>query len=272
MARVTVAAFALLVVAASARATRAEQIGFVSAAQPDRPLASDWSFVFGGGALAVPSYPGADSTKVIPLPFVDIRYGDRVFLSPITGLGVNLFVVPGARLGLALLPDLGRTASSSDRLRGWGDLGAGADLKLFGQLHVAGPLGVLASVRRQFGAGNGTVVDAGLTGTLPLLRRLIVSATGTLTWANARYTRSYFGVDADQSAAALSYGSALPTFAAGAGLRDASLGLLAIVPLDRHWSLQSVTRTEVLLGDAASSPLTQRRFQLTFGGFIAYKL
>jgi outer membrane scaffolding protein for murein synthesis (MipA/OmpV family) len=127
-------------------------------------------------------------------------------------------------------------------------------------------------VRRQLGAGNGTVVDAGLTGTLPLMRRLIVSATGTVSWANARYTRSYFGVDADQSGAALLFGSALPTFAAGAGLRDASLALNAIVRLDQHWSVQSVTRTEVLLGDAARSPLTERRIQVTFGGFITYSL
>jgi len=127
-------------------------------------------------------------------------------------------------------------------------------------------------VRRQLGAGNGTVVDAGLTGTLPLMRRLIVSATGTVSWANARYTRSYFGVDADQSAAALLFGSAVPTFAAGAGLRDASLALNAIVRVDQHWSVQSVARTEVLLGDAARSPLTERRIQLTFGGFIAYRL
>ncbi len=271
MTRVT-AALALLAVAAYAPASPAEQINFASAAPLDRPLPSDWSFEFGGGALALPSFPGAASTRVLPLPFVDLRYGDRVFLSPISGLGVNLVAVPGARLGVALLPDLGRTASSSDRLRGWGDIGAGADLRLFGQLRVVGPVAVLAGVRRQFGAGHGTVVDAGLTGALPLLRRLIVSATGTVSWANARYTRSYFGVDADQSAAALLFGSAVPTFAAGAGLRDASLALNAIVRVDQHWSVQSVARTEVLLGDAARSPLTERRIQLTFGGFIAYRL
>jgi len=67
-------------------------------------------------------------------------------------------------------------------------------------------------------------------------------------------------------------GSAVPTFAAGAGLRDASLALNAIFRVDRHWSVQSLVRTEVLLGDAGRSPLTERRFQLTFGGFIAYRL
>src|SRR5712671_2280292 len=182
MSRVS-AALALLVVAAYAPSSPAQEDDFASAAPLDRPLPSDWSFEFGGGALALPSYPGAASTRVLPLPFVDLRYGDRVFLSPILGLGVNVIAVPGARLAVALLPDLGRTASSSDRLRGWGDIGAGADLKLSGQV-------------RLLGAGNGTVVDAGLTAMLPLLRRLIVSATGTVSWANARYTQSYFGVDA----------------------------------------------------------------------------
>jgi len=105
MTRVT-AALALLAVAAYAPASPAEQINFASAAPLDRPLPSDWSFEFGGGALALPSFPGAASTRVLPLPFVDLRYGDRVFLSPISGLGVNLVAVPGARLGVALLPDL----------------------------------------------------------------------------------------------------------------------------------------------------------------------
>jgi outer membrane scaffolding protein for murein synthesis (MipA/OmpV family) len=271
MSRVT-AALALLVVAAYAPSSPAQEDDFATGAPLARPLPSDWSFEFGGGALLLPSYVGAASTKVLPLPWVDLHYKDRVFLSPISGLGVNLIAVPGVRLGVTLLPDLGRSASSSDRLRGWGDIGAGVDLKVFGQLRVVGPIAVLAGVRRQLGAGNGTVVDAGLTGTLPLLRRLFVSATGTVTWANARYTRSYFGVDADQSAAALSHGSVVPTFAAGAGLRDTSLALLASFRIDQHWSVNSIARAEVLLGDASRSPLTERRLQLTFGGFIAYRL
>src|SRR5437016_704840 len=153
------AALALLVVATYAPGSAAQEDDLASAAPPERRLPSDWSFEFGGGALALPSFPGAASTKVIPLPWVDLHYKDRLFLSPISGLGVNLVAVPGARLGVALLPDLGRSASSNNRLRGWGDIGAGADLRLFGQLRVLGPLAVLAGVRRQLGGGNGTVVD-----------------------------------------------------------------------------------------------------------------
>ena len=271
MTRVT-AAIASLVVAAYAPGSPAQEDNLASAAPPERRLHSDWSFEFGGGALALPSFPGASSTKVIPLPWIDLHYRDLFFLSPISGLGVNLVAVPGARLGVALLPDFGRSASDSNRLRGWGDIGTGADLRLFGQLRVIGPVAVLAGVRRQLGGGNGTLVEGGLTSKLRLLPRLSLTATGTATWANARYTQAYFGVDAEQSATALSFGSAVPTFSAGAGLRDASLALSASLRIDDHWSLQSIFRTEALLGDAGRSPLTEQRLQLTFGGFIAYRL
>ena len=271
MTRVT-AAIASLVVAAYAPGSPAQEDNLASAAPPERRSHSDWSFEFGGGALALPSFPGASSTKVIPLPWIDLHYRDLFFLSPISGLGVNLVAVPGARLGVALLPDFGRSASDSNRLRGWGDIGTGADLRLFGQLRVIGPVAVLAGVRRQLGGGNGTLVEGGLTSKLRLLPRLSLTATGTATWANARYTQAYFGVDAEQSATALSFGSAVPTFAAGAGLRDASLALSASLRIDDHWSLQSIFRTEALLGDAGRSPLTEQRLQLTFGGFIAYRL
>ena len=269
--RVT-AALALLFVAAYAPGSPAQEGDLASAAPPERRLHSDWSFEFGAGALALPSFPGASSTKVIPLPWVDLHYRDLFFLSPISGLGVNLVAVPGARLGVALLPDFGRSASDSNRLRGRGDIGTGADLRLFGQLRVIGPVAVLAGVRRQLGGGNGTLVEGGLTSKLRLLPRLFLTATGTVTWANARYTQAYFGVDAAQSATALSFGNVLPPFAAGAGLRDASLALSANLRLDDHWSLQSIFKTEVLLGDAGRSPLTEQRLQWTFGGFIAYRL
>jgi hypothetical protein len=44
-------------------------------------------------------------------------------------------------------------------------------------------------------------------------------------------------------------GQALPTYSVHAGVRDATLALLAVVPLDRRWSVQSVLKDEVLLGD-----------------------
>jgi outer membrane scaffolding protein for murein synthesis (MipA/OmpV family) len=231
----------------------------------------DWSVTLGGGAIVAPSYPGSGSSRVLPLPYLDLRHRDWLFVSSLAGIGVNAPVTPSLRLGVAVLPDLGRSASAADRLRGWGDLGMGAIVKLFGTYSLGG-INLLADVRRQFGAGNGTLIDAGVTSVLPLARRLILFPTATVTWANARLSRAYFGIDANQSATAFAQGSMLPVYSAGAGFRDTALAVMALVPLTDRLSVHSLLRAEMLLGDAAGSPLTTQRIQPTVGGFLAWRL
>jgi outer membrane scaffolding protein for murein synthesis (MipA/OmpV family) len=207
---------------------------------------------------------------VLPLPFLDVRYRETFFLSPIAGVGMAVPIASRFRLALAMLPDFGRSSSSADRLRGWGGIGAGASAKL-SAMYLLGPVTLLADVRHQLGAGNGTLVDAGASTTFPIARRLILTAVATLSWADARYMRAYFGVDPGQSSSALREGVTLASYSAGAGLRDGTLSVLSIVPLDEHWSLQGMVRTEFLLGDIAASPLIERRLQAMFGGFTAYR-
>jgi outer membrane scaffolding protein for murein synthesis (MipA/OmpV family) len=207
----------------------------------------------------------------MPLPYVEVKYRQSLFLSPFAGLGVNVIATRRLRAGIAVLPDFGRSASSSDRLRGWGDLSAGANVAVFGSYSL-GPFSVLGDVRRQLGAGDGTLVGAGATSMIPFARHLVVVPTVKLTWADARYSRAYFGIDENQSAAAVAYGTALPVYSAGAGLRDVAFSLMTIVPLDERWSVQSLLRAELLLGDAASSPLVTRRIQPSAGAFVAYRL
>lgn len=231
----------------------------------------DWSVTVGAGALVVPSYPGASSSKLMRMPFVEVKYRQAFFLSPHAGLGFNAVATRRVQAGVALLPELGRSASSSDRLRGWGELDAGASIKVFGRYSL-GPVAVAADVRRQVRAGNGTLVGAGLTTMLPLARRLAVMPTLKVTWANARHSRAYFGIDGDQSATALVHGTSLPVYSAGAGLRDAGLSLLGSFRLDDRWSVHALFRAEVLLGDAAGSPLVERRFQGTAGAWLAFRL
>ena len=107
---------------------------------------------------------------------------------------------------------------------------------------------------------------------LPLGRRVFLMPTVKLTWANARYERAYFGIDASQSAVALAQGTSLPVYLPDAGLRDADLSLLAAVQLDDRWSLQSLVRAQILLGDAAASPLVARRVQPLASALVAYRL
>ena len=228
---------------------------------------SDWSITIGGGVLSAPSYPGAASIHVTPVPYFDVQYRHTVFFSAVSGLGVNAVATGNLHLGVAVQPNLGRAASSGDRLRGLGDVSAGADLKLFG-MYSLGPVTLLADVSRELGAGNGVMVDGGVTSTFSVGRHLIVSTTATLRWANARYMRAYFGVPGNESGEA----SRVASYSAGGGLRDAALSLFAVVPIDDRWSVQTLVRAELLLGDAAASPLTESRVQPMLGGLLAYRL
>ena len=241
----------------------------VAAPAPAAP--PDWVVTVGAGALAAPSYPGASSFSVLPLPYIDVRYRNLFFFSPLSGLGVNAIATERFQAGLSVLPEFGRSESSGDRLRAWGDLGMGAGVKVFTGYDI-GPVALVADARRQLGAGGGTLIAAGIARTFFVSRRVILFSRATLTWADARYASAYFGVDGGQSTAALSQGQIVPVHFAHAGLRDATLALLAVIPVDQRWSVQSFLRTELLLGDAASSPVTEQRIQPAFGGVLAYRL
>jgi MipA family protein len=229
-----------------------------------------WSFLLGAGVGAVPTYQGSSSLRILPLPLVEARYGDRFFVSGLGGVGVNVVALPEVRLGVAVAPDFGRSEGSDARLSGWGHIGPGAAGKLFAESRI-GPLRGLAGIRHEFGASNGTLADLGVSVNVPLGDRLILTGGPTLTWADGRYMRAYFGIDGGQLAAASNARVATAVFTPGSGFRDLATSLAAIVILDQHWSVRTFVRGAVLLGDAANSPVTQQAFQIAFGSGVAYR-
>src|SRR5262249_5867512 len=115
---------------------------------------SPWAVTVGAGAIAAPEYPGSASLRILPLPLIDVRYGNRFFLSPL-GTGVNLIADRELRLGVSVMPELGRTADAARRL---GRIGPAAEAKLFAETST-GPMGFVADVRHQLGGADGTLID-----------------------------------------------------------------------------------------------------------------
>jgi len=237
-------------------ALRAAISGEATAAEEER---SAWAVTFGAGAIAAPEYPGSSSLRLLPVPLVDVRYGNRFFISPL-GTGVNLIAERQLRVGISVMPDLGR---AGDAARHLGQIGPAAEAKVFAETY-SGPIGFLAGVRHQLGGSDGTLIDAGVMTHLPPLPGLFVSATAMLTWADGQSMRSYFGAPAA--------GPGLRSFTPGAGLREASLFAMAFHGFDDHWGVQAMARVSRLLGDAAASPITEQRVQPTLGGFLMYKI
>ncbi len=251
-------------------------VALVAAPTPQAPeareLPRDWSLLLGAGVGVAPKYQGSSSLRVLPLPLVEAKYGDRFFVAGLVGgVGVNVVALPAVHLGVALAPDFGRSEGSDARLSGWGHIGPGAAGKVFAEMRF-GPLRGLAGIRHEFGASNGTLADLGGSGGVPLGRRLFLTGGLTLTWGDGRYMRGYFGISEAQLAAAQNDGVATAIFAPGPGFRDLATSLAAIVILDQRWSVRTFLRGGVLLGDAAKSPVTQQALQVGVGSVVAYRL
>jgi len=203
--------------------------------QPPSQQPPDWIVTVGGSAVIAPRYEGSRSMNSLAFPFLSVTFKDRVFLSAADGLGVYLLKAGPLRLGTAFSYSPGRAVKypsfednklkmKSDRvLRGWGHVDPAPALQAF-VLFMAGPVGLKASVRHAVGGGDGTLVDLTASTQFPIGSRLVIPLHAGLTWSDARYNRTFFGVTPAQSARAAEAGVSIAPHTVGAGMKSASLG------------------------------------------------
>jgi outer membrane protein len=226
----------------------------------------------GGGLVSAPKFPGADSQRILALPFVAASYG-RFFLgadpgaASLGGVGVNLYRDSHWRLATALSAGLSRRKESDDpRLQGLGDVNrtvsAGVGVA-YTQDWFTLRTSVLTDILNR---GHGTLASFAALGRYRPGERLILFAGPGLTWADHRYTQTFFGVDANQSAA-----SGLPQFDTHAGLNSVRFSLGAGYRFDHHWGAGVFGSISRLQGDAASSPITEDKSQHFVGAVVSYR-
>lgn len=225
------------------------------------PAAPDWSIRLGAGVGAVPRYPGARDYRVVPLPDVDITYRNTVFLSGRDGFGIYAYRDRLITLGASIWMRGGRDEDDGDRLRGLGDIDTAAQARVFGRLAI-GRARLGATLARDLGGSDGFTVDLNLSTDFRPFERLTISPGIGTTIGDNRYTQAWFGVTPAQAAR-----STLPAFDAGAGFVSVTGFVRANYALTDHWSVGSMVAVQRLLGDAADSPITERRTSPT--GFLS---
>jgi len=235
-------------------------------AQVTRPPV--WSVTVGGGGIVGPRfrYLGSDETQALPFPYIDARWRDRVFVSAVEGVGVNLIATEAVRAGAALYPDLGRKQSHGPLLRGMGDVGSTAEARAF--VRYAGlPVSLDATIHRRLGAGQGGLAELGTSYASLVSSRLGLLVAASLTWMDDAYAKTFFGVSGVQAAR-----SGLSVYQPGAGLRDVAATLGYQVDLRGPWGLLGRVRVSRLVGDVAASPVVAEKTQPSIGGFLTYRL
>jgi outer membrane scaffolding protein for murein synthesis (MipA/OmpV family) len=233
-----------------------------------RPLGAplpDWSVTLGLGAMLQPNFEGARRYEPEPSGILDIRYRDIAFVSDGEGIGINLLHGPGYRAGIAVSYDLGRDTHDDPRLQHLSNVSPAAEPKLFAQYFLV-PFVLTADLRKAIGGNDGVIGDIGAYVPLPVADHVYLFIGPSLTVADDRYMRSYFGVGAAEAPA-----SGLPQFTPSGGLKNATLGATAVWLLGEHWLLIGTGAWERLLGDAAQSPIPETRNQLTIGTDLGYR-
>jgi MipA family protein len=245
-------------------------------AQPVPPEEADqadsWKFGIGAGVMSGPRYPGSSERKTTALPLLSASYG-RYFIGGLpgagvpAGLGVNLVNRSDWKFGVGLGVDLTKPRKESDdaRLTGLGDISGTPHGTVFGS-YSHDWFKIRGNVITDIGGKHeGTQASLDFEGKYQVTPAFSLSAGPGLTWADKRYTQTFFGVDQTQS-----LNSGLAPYTAGAGLNMLRFSVGAEYALSRSWFVGARASLGTLRGDARDSPITASKSQNTFGLFGAY--
>jgi outer membrane scaffolding protein for murein synthesis (MipA/OmpV family) len=226
----------------------------------------------GAGVRSRPAYDGSSAQRLEPIPTVRY-YGKPWFARTTQGLlegGARRELAGGITLGVQAAYEGGRAASESEFLREHTvpdvSPGASVGLHLESDRHLGPmPVTLLARVRQNVDRDRGAQADLRLTGIFFGSARATVGAYLQSTWASGRSNQTYYGV------APPSGTTGLPAYHAGGGLLSLAAGLLGGIDLSRQWILLWSLEGHQLQGDAARSPLAERRWNAYASASLAYR-
>lgn len=245
----------------------------------------DWSVTLGLVGFAGPEYEGSDEVETVASPNLEVVWKDMLFLD-LDAITINYYRNDSLVLNAIVSQGDERRESLNASLNGLGNINASTTLTLGAEIdfgffisyanltrHIGGTdgaqaiVGVETALPLRMLTGNPDMENMALTGEsddLTLIGPLVIAALSA-DWADDHYTRSFFGVDADQSAR-----SGLPQHTAGAGFKSVNLELSVLYPVSKSWIVQGLAGYSKLMGDVEDSPIVKVSDYIFVGGFINY--
>ncbi len=248
-----------------AKSIEAQESGETLGPGDEKHAGDDWYVRIGIIGGAVPGYMGSDHYEGSYSPRAKIVWRDRVFLND-RKLGMNLFKNDVLAIGPFLRYTGGRS-DNNEGLEGMGDIDRTLSAGGFFNYRL-GALRFKSEIRQDVLDEKQGMLAIARLGTkipwsMPMLNVYVSS-----TWGSEEYMQSFFGVDSGQAIR-----TGLPGYAPDAGIRDVSLSLSGGYAITDNWSLGGQLEYQLLLGDAADSPLVALRGseqQFVVGAGLSY--
>ncbi|MFZ2619831.1 MAG: MipA/OmpV family protein [Alphaproteobacteria bacterium] len=223
----------------------------------------------GAGVLAKPLYAGSSAMEVQPLPVVLYRetFAQKHTLSLMGPTAAYDYAIDRTvSVGLQATYRSGRDASDAAELSGMADVDGTVEMgpTVTYQLtpKVAATAKILADVADAHG---GYTAHIGLQGRERVGEKLSLTGNVGLTYASDDFQQAYFSVPAVQARADR------PAYQADGGLHSVNVSGQATYQLHGNWHLFGMAGADVLVGDAADSPLTEQALQPRAFAGVAYK-
>ena len=231
--------------------------------------------LIGMGWRVRPTYEGAASDKGEWMPVIRVR-GDTWFVRTTHGKlegGGGFWTVGGLELGGQLAYEDGRLASESAFLRSRGvpNLDAGPSIGLYAEYDWKVGTTLINALARyrcrwHFDGDRGAQADFRLTTRVLDKGGFAAAVFAQLTLADRQEMRGYSGVSQ-----ALSASSGLAQYDPEAGPRFVAVGVQAAYHIGRHLTLVGSAELHRMVGDAAASPLVERKTNAYLGVGIALR-
>lgn len=239
----------------------------LTSAKAATPTPDRWGFEVMAGAGVAPRYSGSDEYTAVPQLGFEVSAPGGWFLgSSGLGWGTTLGERGSVRAylgGSGSRRDKDALLGGSDYLRGMGEIHTRALAGVDGSLSI-GPTLLSASVqhapRDKDRGDNGLATrQVQLSLEVPLFDVAggSLSVRASTVYGDAGYVQTWYGVSAAQSAR-----SGFARYTPSAGLTSAGVGLKWVRPLSVSSSWFVGVEGTRLLGDAADSPIVQRKTQL----------
>jgi MipA family protein len=229
----------------------------------------------GGGVATMPEYVGAKKMRATPIPELTLQYKTRSLGTfDIGSRGIRWAPVANEQYTLGVLVAVGegrdekgsglRRNKVIPRLKGLGKISVAPETGVFGTVKLAG-FGIDATVLKGEKKGhNGIHADISI-GYPFMVGDVGMTIGGVLKCADDKYMQAFFGVTPKQA-----LNSKYRAFNAEAGMFSYGLSAAAQYPLTKAVVLRGFAGVDRLTGDAAKSPITEKKLQPTAGLVIAY--
>jgi MipA family protein len=240
---------------------------------------SPWSVSLGLFVTSSPEYEGGKKRVTSALPDFNLSYRTKDFGtfgvgSKSRGASWTIIDKEEYSFGIAIGGDAGRTDKKdgtafrpgSKRLLGLGEIKSSAEFGVFG--HIVAGIPINLQIMKGAGDGKadskdfsikghgGTRAELGVEIPWKITEQITLSFSSSLSWADKKYTQTYFGVTSAQAAR-----SNFKEYNAKGGIKSVNFGVGLNYQFDKNWSANAGLSYSQLQGNAAKSPIIEKKSQ-----------